>query len=105
MFYKEVRRLGGIPKSRLMACRAEGRDGTRLGGCVKTYIPLGGCRGRVDLGVVHCVPDAAASAADLWEASGFEGEDHDPRFGVGLERRSRASSAPESWRFPNEQPS
>lgn len=22
-----------------MACQAEGRDGTRLGGCVKTYIP------------------------------------------------------------------
>jgi hypothetical protein len=37
-FQKEVRRLGGIPKSRLMACQAEGRDGTRLGGCVKTYI-------------------------------------------------------------------
>ncbi|MGE5527227.1 MAG: hypothetical protein ACM3Q9_01020 [Methanosarcina sp.] len=39
LFHKEVRRLGGIPKSRLMACQAEARDGTRLGGCVKTYIP------------------------------------------------------------------
>lgn len=39
LFHKEVRRLGGIPKSRLMACQAEGRDGTRLGSCVKTYIP------------------------------------------------------------------
>jgi len=38
-FHKETRRLGGIPKSRLMACQGEGRDGTRLGGCVKTYIP------------------------------------------------------------------
>lgn len=38
-FRKELRRDGGIPQSRLMACQAEGRDGTRLGGCVKTYIP------------------------------------------------------------------
>jgi hypothetical protein len=38
-FRKELHRHGGIPRSRLMACQAEGRDGTRLGGCVKTYIP------------------------------------------------------------------
>lgn len=38
-FYKELRRHGGIPRARLMACQAEGRDGTKLGGCVKTYIP------------------------------------------------------------------
>lgn len=38
-FRKELRRQGGIPRSRLMACQAEARDGTRLGGCVKTYIP------------------------------------------------------------------
>jgi hypothetical protein len=38
-FRKEVRRGGGVPQLRLMACQAEGRDGTRLGGCVKTYIP------------------------------------------------------------------
>jgi hypothetical protein len=38
-FRKELHRDGGIPRSRLMACQAEGRDGTRLGGCVKTYIP------------------------------------------------------------------
>ena len=37
--HKEARRLGGLPKSRLMACQVEGRDGTRLGGCVKTYVP------------------------------------------------------------------
>jgi hypothetical protein len=38
-FRKELRREGGIPKSRLRACQAEGRDGTNLGGCVKTYVP------------------------------------------------------------------
>jgi hypothetical protein len=38
-FRKELRRDGGIPRSRLMACQAEGQDGTKLGGCVKTYIP------------------------------------------------------------------
>lgn len=34
-----IRRQGGIPRAQLMACQAEGRDGTRLGGCVKTYVP------------------------------------------------------------------
>jgi hypothetical protein len=29
----------GVPKSRLKRCQAEGRDGTRLAGCVKIYIP------------------------------------------------------------------
>ena len=54
LFHKEVRRLGGIPKSRLMACQAEGRDGTRLGGCVKTYIPWPGGRfGAVFVAVAH----------------------------------------------------
>lgn len=38
-FRKELRRHGGIPRSRLMACQADGRDGTKLAGCVKTYIP------------------------------------------------------------------
>jgi hypothetical protein len=38
-FRKDLRRQGGIPQSRLMTCQAEGRDGTKLGGCVKTYIP------------------------------------------------------------------
>jgi hypothetical protein len=36
---KELRRHGGIPRSRLKACQPEGRDGTNLGGCVKTYVP------------------------------------------------------------------
>lgn len=53
-FHKDVRRLGGIPKSRLMACQAEGRDGTRLGGCVKTYIPWPDGRfGAVFVAVTH----------------------------------------------------
>jgi hypothetical protein len=38
-FRKELRHRGGIPRFRLMACQAEGRDGTRLGGWVKTYVP------------------------------------------------------------------
>ncbi len=29
----------GIATSELRACAAEGPDGTRLGGCVKTYLP------------------------------------------------------------------
>jgi hypothetical protein len=29
----------GIPVGELLACDAEARDGTRLGGCVKTYLP------------------------------------------------------------------
>ncbi len=54
LFHKEVRRLGGIPKSRLMTCQAEGRDGTRLGGCVKTYIPWpDGQFGAVLVAVTH----------------------------------------------------
>lgn len=38
-FRKELCHDGGFPQSRLMACHDEGRDGTMLGGCVKTYIP------------------------------------------------------------------
>lgn len=38
-FRKELRQAGGLQKSRLMACHDEGRDGTMLGGYVKTYIP------------------------------------------------------------------
>jgi hypothetical protein len=29
----------GIAKSRLKACEAQGRDGTSLAGCAKTYLP------------------------------------------------------------------
>jgi hypothetical protein len=38
-FRKELRREGGIPQSRLKACRDEAQDGMMLGGCVKTYVP------------------------------------------------------------------
>jgi hypothetical protein len=38
-FRKELRREGGIPRSRLKACHDEAQDGTMLGGCVKTYVP------------------------------------------------------------------
>jgi hypothetical protein len=44
VFRRELRRTGGIPRSRLMKCQSEARDGTRLGGCVKTYIPWPGGR-------------------------------------------------------------
>jgi hypothetical protein len=54
LFHKEMRRLGGVPQSRLMACQAEGRDGTELGGCVKTYIPWPDGRfGAVFVAVTH----------------------------------------------------
>ena len=29
----------GVPRSQLKPCEAEGRDGTRLPGCVKIYLP------------------------------------------------------------------
>jgi hypothetical protein len=52
--HKETRRLGGVPKSRLMACQVEGRDGTRLGGCVKTSVPRPDGRfGAVFVAVTH----------------------------------------------------
>jgi hypothetical protein len=36
---REIDRDGGLPKSRLKRCQAEGRDGTRLPRCVKTRVP------------------------------------------------------------------
>lgn len=36
---REVDRDGGLPKSRLLRCQDEGRDGTQLGGCIKTRVP------------------------------------------------------------------
>ncbi len=51
---KEIERTGGLPKSRLMKCEEEARDGTRLGGCVKTYVPWPDGRfGAVCVAVVH----------------------------------------------------
>ncbi|HVX33581.1 MAG TPA: hypothetical protein VHA80_10620 [Solirubrobacterales bacterium] len=54
VFRKTTLRQGGIPRSRLIACQAEGRDGTRLAGCVKTYIPWPDGRfGAVFVAVTH----------------------------------------------------
>ncbi len=51
---REVDRLGGLPRERLLACEAEGRDGTRLPGCVKTYVPWPAGRfGAVMVAVSH----------------------------------------------------
>jgi hypothetical protein len=51
---REIDRLGGVPRERLLACEAEGRDGTRLGGCVKTYVPWPAGRfGAVMVAVSH----------------------------------------------------
>jgi hypothetical protein len=36
---RDAGRDGGLPKSRLLRCQPEGRDGTRLGGCTKTRVP------------------------------------------------------------------
>ncbi len=36
---REVDRDGGLPFLRLKRCDAQARDGTRLAGCVKTYVP------------------------------------------------------------------
>jgi len=36
---RDIDKAGGLPLSRLNSCQAEGRDGTKLGGCVKTYVP------------------------------------------------------------------
>ena len=53
-FRKELRGEGGIPKARLKACQAEGRDGTQLPGCIKTYIPWPDGRfGAVFVAVTH----------------------------------------------------
>jgi hypothetical protein len=53
-FRKELRRQGGLPKSRLKACHDEGQDGTMLGGCVKTYVPWPDGRfGAVFVAVTH----------------------------------------------------
>lgn len=32
----------GVPERELQRCEAEGPDGTRLAGCLKVYLPLGG---------------------------------------------------------------
>lgn len=53
-FRKEAQQEGGVAVAKLMRCQAEGRDGTRLGGCVKTYIPWPDGRfGAVFIAVTH----------------------------------------------------
>ncbi|HXB63425.1 MAG TPA: hypothetical protein VNV42_00980 [Solirubrobacteraceae bacterium] len=53
-FRREVDHAGGLPLARLRSCEAEGHDGTRLGGCVKTYVPWpSGHFGLVMLAVAH----------------------------------------------------
>ena len=36
---RELERNDGLPMARVKRCDAEGRDGTNLGGCLKTYVP------------------------------------------------------------------
>jgi hypothetical protein len=51
---RDIDMTGGLPFSRLKGCQAEGRDGTRLGGCVKTYVPWpDGLYGLVLIAVEH----------------------------------------------------
>jgi hypothetical protein len=51
---REIDRDGGIPAARLKRCEAEGHDGTRLAGCLKTYVPWPTGRfGLVMLPVAH----------------------------------------------------
>jgi hypothetical protein len=51
---REIDRDGGLPASRLKRCEAEGDDGTRLAGCLKTYVPWPtGHFGLVMLPVAH----------------------------------------------------
>jgi hypothetical protein len=38
-FRRELERIDGLPMTRVKRCDAEGRDGTNLGGCLKTYVP------------------------------------------------------------------
>jgi hypothetical protein len=36
---RDIDKAGGLPLSHLKGCQSEGRDGTSLAGCVKTYVP------------------------------------------------------------------
>jgi hypothetical protein len=51
---RELDRDGGLPVARLKRCEAEAHDGTRLPGCLKTYVPwpTGRC-GLVMIPVAH----------------------------------------------------
>lgn len=63
LFRREVDRDGGLPFSRLKRCDEAGRDGTRLAGCVKTYVPWPTGRfGLVLLPVAHSTKPLALRA-------------------------------------------
>jgi hypothetical protein len=62
----EIDRDGGIPHSRLKRCEDEGRDGTRLEDCLKTYVPWPvGKWGIVFIPVVHPTRPWALHAIDF----------------------------------------
>jgi len=51
---RDIEQAGGLPLSQLKGCQAEGRDGTKLAGCVKTYIPWpNGRYGLVFIAIEH----------------------------------------------------
>lgn len=60
---RELDRDGGLPAVRLRRCEAEGRDGTGLAGCLKTYVPWPAGRfGLVMLPVAHATRPLALRA-------------------------------------------
>lgn len=60
---RELDRDGGLAASRLKRCEAEGRDGTRLANCLKTYVPWPTGRfGLVMLPVAHATRPLALRA-------------------------------------------
>lgn len=61
----EVRR-SGVPREWLLRCEEEGHDGTRLGGCVKFYIP----RSAGQWGAVLVADEEASKPALVWIAVG-----------------------------------
>jgi len=78
VFRKLAQREGGIPRSKLKACQAEGRDGTKLPGCVQTYIPWPDGRfGAVFAAVTHPTRPLSLRA-----------------IAFGIRHRPRGSSAP-----------
>lgn len=51
---REIADAGGLPTTRMKRCDSEGRDGTNLDGCVKTYVPWSENKwGIVFVGVAH----------------------------------------------------
>jgi hypothetical protein len=55
----------GIDPDLLMACQEDGPDGTRLPGCVKTYLGLGPGRGPGKWGMVFVGAQAADGSVEL----------------------------------------